>query len=123
MDRWKRKESEWLDERRESPRWVDGRMAFIRSEDREQLAVTGDISLGGMQLAVVGDRVSDPGPEVAVDVAFERQVLELHGRVAYTVAKDWGFLVGVRFNRGSEAVRDFLTLRYECSPEGARRAQ
>ncbi len=114
------KGSEWLDDRRESLRWVDGHMAFVRTEDREQRAVTGDISLGGMQLAVVGDNTADPGPEIVVDVAFEQQVLELRGRVAYAVAKSWGHLVGVRFDRDSEAVRDFLSLRYACAPAGVR---
>jgi hypothetical protein len=76
--------------------------------------MTKDISPGGMQLALVGDKVSKLPHQIAIDVAFEEQVVKFWGQVVYASPKTWGLLVGVRFNRQPAAVQDFLFRRYVC---------
>ncbi len=52
--------------------------------------------------------------QIAINVAFEEQVVKFWREVVYSSPKNWGLLVGVRFNRQPAAVRDFLFRRYVC---------
>jgi hypothetical protein len=116
------KSPEWLDDQRLHTRWVDARIATVRTAQREQPAMTGDISPGGMQLALVGDKAPKLAHQIAVDVAFEKDVVKLWGQIVYAVPKTWGLLVGVRFNPQPATVQNFLYRRYACSPDAQRGA-
>ena len=103
-----------LGDNRLHTRWADARIATVRTAQREQLAMTGDISPGGMQLAVVGDKEPELGHQMAIDVAFEEQVVKFWGQVVYALPKEPGLLVGVRFKQQPAAVLNFLFRRYMC---------
>jgi hypothetical protein len=111
-----------LGDNRLHTRWADARIATVRTAQREQLAMTGNISPGGMQLALVGDKAPKLAHQIAVDVAFEEDVVKLWGQIVYAVPKTWGLLVGVRFNPQPAAVQNFLYRRYACSPAAQRGA-
>ena len=104
----------WSDDQRLHTRWVDARIASVRTAQRERPAMTGDISPGGMQLALVGDKSSKLPHQIVIDVAFEEHVVRFWGQVVYTLPKTWGLLVGVRFKRQPAAVQNFLFRRYMC---------
>ena len=112
MKNLKAKTTEWLDEQRLHTRWVDARMATVRTAQEAQSAMTGDISPGGMQLALVGDRAPKLGHQIAIDVAFEEELVKFWGQVVYALPKTWGLLVGVRFNQQPTSVQNFLFHRY-----------
>ena len=59
----------------------------------EYLGKTRDLSLGGMQLAVLGG-TSRAGDAMRIDVVFERGVIEFRGRVVNALPKPWGSLMG-----------------------------
>jgi len=104
----------WLVDNRLHTRKVDARIATVRTALREQLAMTGDISPGGMQLAVVGDKEPELGNQIAIDVAFEEQVVKFWDQVVYALPKGPGLLVGVRFKQQPAVVQNFLFRRYVC---------
>ncbi|MBI5441911.1 MAG: PilZ domain-containing protein [Deltaproteobacteria bacterium] len=106
---WKAR-ARWLDEHRRHLRWLDRRLALVRSRQRELPGVTQDISQGGLQVAVIGSGLA-AGEPLRVELAFEERTLTALGRVAYVRPTDWGSVVGVQFARDEERQR-FLLERY-----------
>lgn len=89
-------EHEWVANLRRDERWQEGRLATVRSEGAEVAALTGDLSLGGLRLAVYGLAPS-PGSEVQVEVAFEDELVRLAGSVRHVSPTEWGAVVGIGF--------------------------
>jgi hypothetical protein len=120
-NQWVRR-SDWFDAYRREPRWVDARMARVQLDGKEYLGLTGDVSLNGMRLALVG---ATPQSEdgIRVEVAFEREVIEMRGIVAHISPRPWGCLLGIQCEERNEKVRGFLSRRYLSSAEDFRYAQ
>lgn len=110
---------EWLSCVREYTRWADVRMVTVRTTHRELHGMAGDISLGGMQVALAGDELPMLDRPIEIDVAYEDEIVRFLGRPVYAHRKEWGVLVGVRFPRQTPAAQAFLAKRYPPSPEGA----
>ena len=108
------KEPGWPHDERQHTRWKDTRLATVRTGEGERPAMTEDISPGGMQFALMGENALDLPPKMAIEVAFEEDVLEFSGQVVYAVSMEWGLLVGLRFEQQSAEIRDFLFRRYIC---------
>ena len=91
----------WTGDLRKEARWKEGRLATVSREGDEWPALTGDLSLGGIKLAVHSGtpRVGD---SVAVALAFERELVEVRGVVQHVTEKPWGSIVGVEFEKGTQ---------------------
>lgn len=111
-ERWKR-HPEWLDDARREPRWLDVKPAVAYLGDLECAAMTGDVSLGGVRLALVG-HAPRPGERIQVEVAFEDRLIEVNGRVAYALRRPWGCVIGVQTEDSPQA---FLARRYFAAEE------
>ena len=105
--------AEYLNDLRREPRWIDGRMALSRVGDLEFPGMTGDISLSGLRLALVGLPFV-PEDDIVVDVAYEEELVSLTGRIRYALSKPWGCVVGVRLHEIAPETRDFLEHRYKA---------
>lgn len=99
-------------EHRREPRWIDRRSALVRVLDAaEYPGVTGDISCGGMRIALVSLK-PPPGTYVTVTVAFEEAVVDLFGRVRYALGRPWGSVSGVEWYPENVDTRRLLWRRY-----------
>ena len=112
---------EWLSCNREHTRWADVRMVTVRTTHEERQGMAGDISIGGMQLALAGNELPMLDRPIEIDVAYEEEVVRFLGRPVYAIRKDWGVLIGVRLPRQTPDVQDFLAKRYPSSPEESNR--
>ena len=89
-------EHEWVANLRRDQRWQEGRLATVRLPGTEAVALTGDLSLGGLRLAVYGT-APVPGDQVNVEIAFEQEIVHLSGVVRHATSTDWGSVIGVGF--------------------------
>jgi hypothetical protein len=99
------------EDRRRGPRWRDKRLLLLSDGDGECPGMTYDISLRGLRLALPRCP-SDNDRELAVRVAFAQEVIEIRGRLAYTLSRPWGVLAGLQFAPGQEELLRFLARRY-----------
>lgn len=106
----------WLADNRRKPRWIDPRTALAKVHGDECLGKVRDISLDGVSLSLLESHPS-AGDKIRLDVAFESEVVSFQGHVVYALGHSWGSVVGVSFNGGDGAPKDFLAQRYpEKSP-------
>jgi hypothetical protein len=98
----------WLGDLRKEPRWKEGLLATVCLGDVEWPALTGDLSLGGVRLAVHG-AAPGIGEPVGVTIAFEDHVIEMWGFVQHVREKPWGSVVGVEFE---ETPQTLIARRY-----------
>lgn len=89
-------EHAWVANLRRDQRWQEGRLASARFQDIEAVALTGDISLGGLRLAVYG-ATPELGAKVHLEVAFEQEIIDLCGFVRHATRTEWGSVIGVAF--------------------------
>lgn len=98
MDREHRDEPlpDWIGNLRRDGRWKEGHLATLHARGGEWMALTGDLSLGGVRLAVHG---MEPlvGEPIEVEIAFENATVSIHGAVRHASKTAWGSLVGVQF--------------------------
>lgn len=104
---WKPKE-EWLDESRRDLRWVEVHHALATVDGQQFFGVTGDISLGGMRLALMEAKL-EPGNDITLEIAFEDEVVSARGTVQRVESKPWGALAGISFE---ESMQGYLARRY-----------
>ncbi len=113
-EHWKR-QAEWLDDARREPRWLDAKPAVAHVGEVECAGMTGDVSLGGIRVALVGP-APRPGDRIQVEVAFEDRLVEVTGRVAYALRRPWGCVVGVQSDESAQA---FFARRYFAPEESS----
>lgn len=87
---------DWIGNLRRDDRWKEGRLAAFHARGNEWMALTGDLSLGGVRLAVHG---MEPllGEPVEVEIAFENATVTIRGKVRHASKTEWGSLVGIQF--------------------------
>ena len=105
------KQPDWIDDKREGTRWVDVRTAVAILGEDEYMGKTGDISMEGLRIALQEVRPA-PGEALKIAVVFEDGVVEIEGTIRYSIEKPWGAILGVEYNPGQDAAREFLHDRY-----------
>ena len=105
----------WAQDLRKEARWTEGRLATVSRGSDEWPALTGDLSLGGMKLAVHSG-TPRLGESVVVAVAFDREILEVRGVVQHVTAKPWGSIV-VAFLGIAKAPRLLASLATKTPPD------
>ena len=87
---------DWIGNLRRDGRWKEGHLATLHAQGGEWMALTGDLSLGGVRLAVHG---LEPlvGEPIEVEIAFENATVSIRGVVRHVSKTAWGSLVGVQF--------------------------
>ncbi len=87
---------DWIGNLRRDGRWKEGHLATLHARGGEWMALTGDLSLGGVRLAVHGVEPLD-GEPIEMEIAFENATVSIRGVVRHVSKTAWGSLVGVQF--------------------------
>jgi len=104
-------QGDYLNDMRQEPRWIDRRMVLTRLGHAEYPGVTGDVSLRGLRVALVGPSLP-PESDIQIDVAYEEDLVTFQGRIRYALSRPWGCIVGVDCVENDRATSDFLENRY-----------
>lgn len=97
------RDSSWLDDVRQDDRWKESRLAIVYLRDEPLPALTGDLSLGGIKVAI-HNGVPCLGEPVVVSIAFEGQITEVHGIVRHVREAPWGSVAGVELAPSAETL-------------------
>ncbi len=93
-------DSGWIGDLRRDARWKEGLLATLRLRGDEWPALTGDLSLGGVKIAVHA-AVPFVGEPVFLAIAFEKRVIEVRGVVQHVRERPWGSIVGISFEESA----------------------
>ena len=95
-------DSGWIGDLRRDARWKEGLLATLRLRGDEWPALTGDLSLGGVKIAVHA-AVPFAGEPVFLAIAFEKRIIEVRGVVQHVRERPWGSIVGIAFEESAHA--------------------
>jgi len=98
---------DWIGNLRRDGRWKEGHLATLHAQGGEWMALTGDLSLGGVRLAVHGLELLI-GEPIEVEIAFENATVSIRGAVRHVSKTAWGSLVGIQFE---ETAQTYLARR------------